>query len=302
MILCFFHFTFVGCLEKEPRQRLSGRRCLDHPWIKVGSTNWAKRIFFLKKWAKKIVVVQKRAKRFSLLTHSVQIQEKRKGPSVLHRLETLKMRRLKLFWRLNIWALAKFYRFMARYRWRRAIRGVRMIVRVKNSFLGIPEGLWLLHYFLGCQVLRTLDCLLTSYMKSQKNVVRNQRFRHKCDCMCSFCFSAWFAKLKSEKLLFLDLDQLLTFLRRDLNIQIHPFCSQHVLIFRLLMKDQFDLSTLVSYETALWQDVHHKRSAKTEKWAGDIRRQSRYDRMVLHFRVWIHFNVFLSSTWTILSS
>ena len=31
---------------------------------------------------------------------------------------------------------------MARYRWRRAIRGVRMIVRVKNSFLGIPEGLW----------------------------------------------------------------------------------------------------------------------------------------------------------------
>ena len=147
MVLCFFHFTFVGCLVKEPRQRLSGRRCLDHPWIKVGSTNWAKRIFFLQKRAKKVVFVQKIAKRFSLLTHSVQIQEKRKGPSVLHRLETLKMRRLKLFWRLNIWALDKFYRFMARYRWRRAIRGVRMIVRVKNSFLGIPEGLWLLHYF-----------------------------------------------------------------------------------------------------------------------------------------------------------
>ena len=32
---------------------------------------------------------------------------------------------------------------MARYRWRRAIRGVRIIVRVKNSFLGIPDDLWL---------------------------------------------------------------------------------------------------------------------------------------------------------------
>jgi len=73
-----------SCLEKEPGRRLSGQRCLDHPWI----------------------------------------QERRKGPSVLHRLETIKMRR-----------------FMARYRWRRAIRGVRIIVRVKNSFLGIPEGL-----------------------------------------------------------------------------------------------------------------------------------------------------------------
>jgi len=32
-------------------------------------------------------------------------------------------------------------RFMARYRWRRAIREVRVIVRVKNSFMGIPEDL-----------------------------------------------------------------------------------------------------------------------------------------------------------------
>ena len=64
MVLCFFHFTFVGCLVKEPRQRLSGRRCLDHPWIKVGSTNWAKRIFFLQKWAKKVVFVRKEQRDF----------------------------------------------------------------------------------------------------------------------------------------------------------------------------------------------------------------------------------------------
>ena len=138
-------------------------------------------------------------------------------------------------------------------------------------------------------------------MKSQKNVVRNQRFRHKCDCMCSFCFSAIFAKLKWEIVVFGPWS-VVDILAERSQYTDPPFCSQHVLISRLLMKDQFDLSTLVSYETALWQDVHHKRSAKTEKWAGDIRRQSRYDRMVLHFRVWIHFNVFLSSTWTILSS
>ena len=53
------------------------------------------------------------------------LQEEEKGEaSLLHRMECRKMRR-----------------FLARYRWRRAIREVRMMVKVKNSFKGIPEDL-----------------------------------------------------------------------------------------------------------------------------------------------------------------
>ena len=73
-----------GCLAKEARERPTGRACLGHPWLR----------------------------------------EERSGPTLLHRLETLRMRR-----------------FLARYRWRRAIREVRMLVKVRNSFLGIPEDL-----------------------------------------------------------------------------------------------------------------------------------------------------------------
>lgn len=73
-----------GCLAKEARERPTGRACLSHPWLR----------------------------------------EERSGPTLLHRLETLRMRR-----------------FLARYRWRRAIREVRMLVKVRNSFLGIPEDL-----------------------------------------------------------------------------------------------------------------------------------------------------------------
>jgi hypothetical protein len=54
---------------------------------------------------------------------------------MLHKLECLKMRRC------SRPASTLLLRFMARYRWRRAIREVRMMVKVKNSFCGIPEGL-----------------------------------------------------------------------------------------------------------------------------------------------------------------
>ena len=82
--LSLFSHPTSGCLAKDPSERPVGRACLGQPWLR----------------------------------------EERSGPSILHRLETLRMRR-----------------FLARYRWRRAIREVRMLVKVRNSFLGIPEDL-----------------------------------------------------------------------------------------------------------------------------------------------------------------
>eukprot|EP00092_Neocalanus_flemingeri_P002697 GFUD01002887.1.p1 GENE.GFUD01002887.1~~GFUD01002887.1.p1 ORF type:complete len:339 (+),score=130.30 GFUD01002887.1:140-1156(+) len=78
----------AGLLEKQQRKRLTGRQCLNHPWLEQ--------------------------------------DPRHPGLSdrTLHKLETLRMRR-----------------FMARYRWKKAIKAVRMMVKVKNQLAGFPHDL-----------------------------------------------------------------------------------------------------------------------------------------------------------------
>ena len=58
----------------------------------------------------------------------------------LHKLETLKMRRFSPYQEISF-LIFIVPRFLARYRWKKAIRAVRMMVKVKNTLTVIPQDI-----------------------------------------------------------------------------------------------------------------------------------------------------------------